>query len=492
MFDELKKLAKQVSIYGVGAFIPPLISFLMLPVYTRYLTTEDYGVLALALMVSLIFNALAGCGVASGILRIYYCYTDKKEQDSVIITSLLFSTVFSVAIAAILCLFGAPVSAVIFHFVPQQEYLFQLIVLSGVFSIFSYNLFSVLRSEEKPKVYAGMTIVNTLITLSLNIFFVVILRRGVIGIQEAWLLSNVVVSLVLIPAALGKRKGSFSYEKLKEVLNFGIPLVPLLLVDIVLSLSDRYFLEYFDTLKEVGIYSLGYRIAAVISIIVIKPFTTAWSPYMYSVSSRPNAKEIYRNVLVYYAFICAWAGIGLSMFAKEVIMLTATKAFYEGYKVVPGIVFGYIVYGMLSILIAGVQITKNTKKIRKVFFIGVIVNIICDYILIPPYSMIGAAWSTVIAYVFMNISYFVISQKYYRIDHDYVRMVKIACCSFLLYYLSTLPVSENIIFSILWKLGLFAIYPLVLYIMRFYSKYELDKFRSFLSKKSESVNIAAE
>ena len=362
MLAELKKIFCQSFIYGLGAMVSPIVSFLMLPLYTKFLTPEDYGVLALTGIVSVVISSVAGLGIRSGLIRIYYAYDGKDDRDAVVSSSLVFSLLSSAVICAVIYS-SAPYTAGFLLMSENSTEYFRLVIITAFFGVTSVNMLDALRAEEKAKSYVTVSLVMLVLTLLLNYYFVACLGRGVRGILEVGVIGNIVSCLLLTPLVLKRKKMKISVPILKEVLQFGLPFVPSLIIDIILSVSDRYFLGHYCSLREVGIYSLGYRIASVVSMLITKPFKMAWVPYMFSVSKRSDAKNIYKKVLVYYVFISVWFGLALSMIAREGLVIMTTPNYYGAWIVVPVVTLGYCLYGMDAVLVAGIHITRKTKYI---------------------------------------------------------------------------------------------------------------------------------
>ena len=480
MFKELKRLIKQSAIYGVGSIASPFIGFVMLPVYSRYLTPSEYGILAITSVAINFVAALVSLGMNSGLIRFYFDYTEKKDKDQVVVSSLIFSFLASVVFAAVLWLFSGPVSSVLFDFGKGQLYL-KLILLIAVADTGVANCLAVLRAEERPATYSVMTVLRLILTFSLNVVFVVVLKRNVQGILEAELISGVVCYLTaLLIAARGKAL-SFSWVKTRQVLSFGVPLVPGNVASLVMTLSDRYFLQHFATLQDVGLYSVGFRIAAALRIGFIEPFRIAWPPYMFSVLDKPDAREIYKKVLVYFTFVCVWAGLFLSAFAREALMLLATPAYYPGYKVVPLLALSYILLGMCSILVAGIQISNKTRYVSYSFMVAAGVSLGMNFLLVPRFGMMGAATASVTAYAVLNFLYFAVSQRFYYIAHEFRRILLAFAAGIGIYALAVLLTRDMaLVPSILAKLVLVLLYPALLYVLKFYTPDEVRKIRELL------------
>ncbi len=482
MFKELKRLIKQSAIYGVGSIASPFIGFVMLPVYARFLTPSEYGILAVTTVAINFVAALASLGMNSGLIRFYFDYTEKKDKDQVVVSSLIFSFLASAVFAAILWLFSGPISSVVFDFDKGALYL-KLILLIAVADTGIATCLAVLRAEERPAIYSVMTVLRLLLTFSLNIVFVVVLKRNVQGVLEASLISGVLCYLVaLVIVARGKAL-SFSWAKTRQVLSFGVPLVPGNVASLVMTLSDRYFLQHYATLEDVGLYSVGFRIATALRIAFIEPFRVAWPPYMFSVLDKPDPKEIYKKVLVYFTFVSVWAGLFLSVFAREALVVMATPAYYPGYKVVPLLALSYVLLGMCSILVAGIQISNKTRYSSYSFIAAACVSLCMNFLLVPRFGMMGAAAASVTAYAVLNVLYFAFSQRFYYIGHEFRRLGLSFLAGIGLYLVAALLTRHvSLVHGVILKLILVLLYPAVLYVLKFYMPNELRKMRELAGK----------
>ncbi|KPJ59520.1 MAG: hypothetical protein AMJ46_10915 [Latescibacteria bacterium DG_63] len=487
MFDELKKLLKQSAIYGIGSIVTPFIGFVMLPVYSRYLTPAEYGVLAVTAVVIAFLSVLIALGISSGLLRFYFAYGKRREKDEVIISSLLFSLFSSAVFILVLWSFAFEISELVFDF-ENGELFFKLVIFTAALNTGITNCLAVLRAEEKPVVYSTITVLRLVLTFSLNIVFVVVLRRNVQGILEAGLVSGAVSYAVVAAIVLKGRAFSMSWTKIKEVLAYGLPLVPGGVAALVLTLCDRYFLKHFATMEDVGLYSVGFRVASALRIAVIEPFRIAWPPYMLSVVERAEAKDIYKKVFVYFTFIAVWAGLGLSLFAQEGLRILTTPAYYSAYRVVPLLVISYVLFGMCAVLVAGIHITKKTKYASYSFMTAALVSLLLNYVLVPRFGMMGAAVASVAAYVTLCILYFTMSQRFYRIEHEFGRIALIFIAGLALYGICAFATSgRGVSAAVVIKTVCLLLYPVLLYFGRFFRKEEIARIRELLHLRKKTT-----
>ncbi|MFH0777711.1 MAG: oligosaccharide flippase family protein [Candidatus Eisenbacteria bacterium] len=483
MFEEIKKLVKQSAIYGIGTVATPFIGFVMLPLYSRYLTPGEYGVLAVTGVVNAFLSVLISFGANSGLIRYYFAYGEKRDKEEVVVSSLAFCLLASIACILLFLLASREVSALVFDFEKGLLY-FRLVIFSAFMHAGILNCLAALRAEERPGVYSVITILSLVLTFCLNILFVVGLRRNVQGILEAELISTTVAHVVALAIVLRGKRLAFSWLKTKQVLSFGLPLVPGSVAVIVLALSDRYFLQHFATLKDVGLFSMGFKIATVLRILIVEPFRMAWPPYMFSVLDRHDAKEIYRKVLVYFTFACVWFGLCLSIFAREGLAILATPPFYPAHKVVPLLVLSQLLLGMCAVLGAGIHIMSKTKYASYASIAAAVVSVGMNFVLVPRLGMMGAALASVVAYLTLNVLLSTISHRLYPVQHEFKRIALMFIVAFGIYGVSLAAThGRGFVTGLIIKLGLVLLFPTLLYFLGFFAKQELSRLREWFSAR---------
>jgi O-antigen/teichoic acid export membrane protein len=278
--------------------------------------------------------------------------------------------------------------------------------------------------------------------------------------------------LLYIVEVLWELGWTFSLKALKEMLAFGLPLVPAGVAAIILTMSDRYFLRYYADCTEVGLYSLGYKLATVVSLIV-GAFQTAWPAVLFSTAKKKKAPSIFSELFTYFFFFLMFLAVSISVLAKEIVALMATSVFHTGYRVVPLIALSYVLYGCYHMTAVGVNVKRKTYYIPFVMGGAALLNLLLNYLLIPRYGMMGAAEATVISYMFMVMVAAKISLHLYHVPYEYVRIGKILSVALIVYGLSLLVRTDRILLATMVKVILILGYPGLLYVMRFYRRAEL-------------------
>lgn len=476
MFSELKKLAKHSGIYSLGNLSGHFLSFLLLPIYTRFLTPEQYGILAIITVFRTIYEKVINLGTQSSLVKTYFEVNSEDKRKVVISTAFLFVLGVSVTVTAACWLFREQFSV---FFLNDQKFvhLFSLALLASLFFTIKTIPLATFRAREKSVVYSIFAFLTLVLGLTFNVIFVVVFREGVKGILKGTLLSqSITFLLILIPFAKNL-VARLSKDYLLRMLSFGLPIVPSGLAIWVLTLLDRYFLRVFTTMEIVGIYSLGYKISAIMSMLMIVPFSMAWSPLMFKWYKEENAELIYARVYKYFSVFGFLVVLGLSLFSKEVIQIMTTPAFYDAYKIVFFIASAYLLHGFYMIFTAGCSFYRKTFYFPIATGVAALANTILNILLIPRYQMMGAAIATVSSYFIMTAMMYVFSERYYHIPFDFLTTAKIALITSGLYVLG-LFTGNSLLFSSLTKVLLVMAYFPCLYIVRIFTQSEMRVIKS--------------
>jgi O-antigen/teichoic acid export membrane protein len=427
MREAFSKILKHSSIYGIGNFATKGITIILIPLYTTYLTPSDYGILQICNIFHTILTIVLMFGMSSSLFRVYYNINDHNERNIVFSSTIITYIVLAGSIILLLLTFSEPLSKVVIGN-EGNGYLFRIVVLAAFMEGFYNLLLAYFRAEEKPILYSISIFVRVLFYLSLNILFVATLKRNYLGVREVNLISIVLISMLVIPFTLKNLKFKIKFCYIKEVLEIGIPLGLGGIAIWILGLTDRYMLKFLlpeqIALTQVGLYSLGAKLAMIIRFILVGPFMISWGVLMFSYQNDIRAKEIYASVLKYFVFLGGILFFILSLFSKEVIMILVSNNLYHlAYKIVPFLSLSIILHGVYQVFSVGVTLTKKTKYVIYSNYSAAISNIGLNFVLIPKYGMFGAAFASVIAYTINVIIIYCFAQKVYHINYKIVKVI---------------------------------------------------------------------
>jgi O-antigen/teichoic acid export membrane protein len=479
MQRHLLRLSKSSLVYGLSTMSIPIVNFFLIPLYTSWLSVEDYGVLSIFTTTQLIVIFIAYMGIVPhALLRFFFQYKEQRDREEVVSTALISVAAVTLVMCVALGALSGVFSSLFFH---SHQYAsgFLVIFLAVFFDAGVTVAMVVFRAREEPGKYVTFSLIQLALSVGLKVVFLTVLKKGVLGIVLADLISLAVVYVLLVGRLAIITKLSFSMKKLKEMLRFGLPMVPSSLADFVLISSDRYFLQFMSHYPAVGtdavgLYSLGYSFGRIAQAIIMTPFNLAWMPFMLGVSEEKKARQIYSSTVIYLVFAGVFVVLGLSVLSEDVIRIMARSSeYYDAYKVVPLLALSYLFLGCSYALQVGIYLEKKTTTIPLMVGGAAVLNLILNFLLIPPYGMMGAAIATAVSMLVLPIASYFVSRRYYRIHYDFVRIAKPFLAAVPLYVASLYITNESAILEGTLRATTLLGYPILLYGLRFYAPGEL-------------------
>ncbi len=424
MSSEIRTLGRHAAIYGIGNMLSKLTSFIMLPIYTRYLAPADYGVLELTSMTLDFLAIIMGLNVSASVYRFFAEENSKDGRDLVMSTAALGKIGTALMIAAVGFVISPWLSSVVTPERGHPDY-FRLFFLIFIMQSAEVVPFLLCRALHRSVLVVGINFARLLALVSLNIVFVVHMEMGVTGI----LLSNLIVSTIiaaLMVRYLFKSTGvRFSGKLFLEMTRFSFPVGFVSLGNFFLVFSDRYFLNHYVGPAAVGVYALAYRFGFVLAAFVGTPFHQIWGPERFQIANRANAQVIFRRVFLYFNIAMGCTALFIALFVRDMLKVMSDPNFWSAYAVVPLILVAQILHQWTAYNNLGLLITKKTKKFAWGSAVAIPSVLILNYLLIPRYGVWGAAIATIIAYVLRFLVIQMHSQREYRIHYDWMRIGKL-------------------------------------------------------------------
>ncbi|WP_459210296.1 oligosaccharide flippase family protein [Aquimarina rhabdastrellae] len=426
-----KKLFRQTFVYGLATVLPRVLGVILVPIYTGVLSTEVYGVYVSFMALLILGNVVLSYGMETAFFRFINKESDQKNKvESTVLTSLTISTI-SFLIIGLLCRnflgesLGFKVEYIIYGLWIMA--LDALVVLPFVWY----------RANERPMRYAIIKIINVVINLSLNIFFLIglpeLINSGYTFFNSIYLedqityvfISNLIASgvtfLLLIPLYT-KIKFGFDVKLWKSMMKYAMPV---LISGVAFSINEafdkwllRYLLPENIADAEAGIYGACYKIGVFMTL-----FSTAFrlgiEPFFFNHAKEKNAKETYANITLYFTVLGSLMMLGVVVFADILkLLIIKDESYWEGMVVVPIILLANLCLGVYHSLSVWYKINDQTRFGAIISVIGAIITIILNYMLIPIYSYLGSAIATLAAYGTMMILSYLLGRKYYPIPYN--------------------------------------------------------------------------
>lgn len=436
-------------------------NYFLVPLHTYIFSTQSYGIVGEMYAYVSLLIVLLTYGMETAFFRFYQLETDRKEK--VYSTTLISITATSFLFVVLAFIFNQNIANTLRY--PNNAEYIQWFALIIAFDALSTIPFAKLRALNRPRKFAFIKIFNVVVNVGLNLFFLLLcpylLRNNIMpGFVNAIYNENIGVgyifianlaasasSIVLLSKELFRIKFEFDKTLLKTMLKYALPLLILGLAGIVNETMDRVFLKYFAPTditvvakllgqpveffknmtsfeiaqSQVGIYSACYKISIMMTIFV-QAFKYAAEPFFFSNAKHENAKQLYADVMKYFVIACSLIFLGIMMYFDGAMFFVG-KAFRIGAPVVPILLMANLFLGIFYNLSIWYKLTDQTKFGAYISIFGAVITLILNYLLIPVFGYMGAAWATFTCYFSMMVVSYFLGQKYYHVNYDLKRII---------------------------------------------------------------------
>ena len=452
-------------IYGLSTILARIINFLFVPIYTRLLTPESYGVVTEFMAYIAVLQVVLVLGLETGCFR----FANKEGVDPKKVYSNAFVTVFCVSATflALMIAFAGPISAALGY----EGYSSCIMYMGGILALDSVTaiLFAKLRQEGRALKFAIFKTIKIVTETAANLVLFLWFPKycaqvavqagtqaGALTASDVWLLkfipatpdfsyvifaifiSCVVCGLLFIPDYL---KLSFRLEPklLRQMLAYSLPLMVAALPGIVNDFLDRILFRYFDTNAEawrssLGLYQAAVKLAVIMNLF-IQMFRYAAEPFFFRRAREKDSKDLYALVQEYFTAFCGLVFLGVILYI-DIIALILGPQFRSAVGVVPIMLLSYMILGMLFNVSMWYKLSGMTNMAIWITFAGLAVTAVVIVLFMPKYSYWAAAYGHLASYVVMFAISALLGAKYYPIPYRWGRLAAIVGLMFLVYGVS--------------------------------------------------------
>lgn len=476
LFSAIKELGRQSFLYAIGDFFSKGIAFLLVPLYTSNLTPSDYGILSICLAILSVLTPALSLALGGAITRFYVEFEDPKEAKKFV--GSIFLSILGIGLMLTLALnvLGYYFADTLFKSVPFDPYL-KITIWASYLGIIVVIPGALLRIQENAVSYGVLTYGNNVLKIAFSVYFVAYMNMGVSGALQGIFWANLLFSLVGFLIMRKHMSWSISLDWLRRALRFSLPLIPHMLFHWILNLSDRLVLDHFVSPHEVGVYSLGYQVSLIVSV-VITALNTAWAPYLVNRHKMDDAKTLFAQLSTYFIFISSYVALVVILFGKYIVTLIAPPSYYEAINVIIPVTIGYLFLGMYYVAINHLFIANMTGRIALLSAIAALVNILLNLAFIPSYGMMAAAWSTTISYFVLFLGVFSTSTKLKLAKYEYRRIITIIGAAIIITIVSMLMTNFSLLLFVTFNIFLLLLFPFLLLALGFLN----EKEKQLLSK----------
>ncbi len=426
-----------------------------------------------------------GARVAQAVFRYYCTATSIDEKNSIIASALFLGFMLNGVGSIIIAVLSEPLAVAIFSDPSFKTYIALFAVTMFLIPLNQIPLTHI-RAQQKPWLFLFFSIFRLTLQLSLNIYFVVSLNLHVEGVIYSAVISSIITAILLTGYSISTAGLRVRISECKRLFTFSLPLKIASFATFYLTFGDRYFLNLFSDLSQVGIYALGYKFGFIFTLLAWTPFERMWDAEKYVVAEKPDAKAIYQKTFLYTSSILIFLGLCISLYSKDLLKIMADPAFLNAYKIVPIIIIAYVFQAWSKFCNLGILLKAKTMDIAYSEFFAAIIITVAYFFLIPAYGIFGAAWATVIGF---SARFYWINKKsiqYFDMELPWTKVIMTAALALITLSLSLLA-PENIFESILIRTLLIILFTTTYFISPILSSGEKAEFSKKIFDLAHSV-----
>lgn len=413
-------LGRDTLIYGIGVAVSRAASVIMLPIYTRFLTPSDYGILELLQITTDVLGIVLAQGVAAAIFRYYFKSASSSERDAVISSGLGLS-VSGKVIGAGIAIVLAPWLARILLDDPAHVGLIYIAAVGFMLSDFTQIPMLVMQIEKRPVAFASTSVLRLVVQLTLNIVFVVYLREGPRGVLVSTLITNVVFGAILAGLMIRRLDVSFDWGILRRLFDYGLPLRIGAVGTFLFTFSDRLFLKAAEDLHAVGLYALAYKFGFVLTTLAARPFLNAWSPRQFELAHEhpPDHDRIYNRSFRAFSTLVVPVAVVIALYVRPLLEVMSDEAFHGAARIVPLLMLAQIFLVWALVADFGIQMSEQTRFNTYSAWTGTAIALSLYALLIPRLGAMGAALATATGALARLLAHYHFAQKVWPIAYDW-------------------------------------------------------------------------
>ncbi len=415
---------KNSTVYAFGNVLNRAGAFLLLPLYTRLLTVEQYGALELFYVTASVISSVLSVGLAHATLRFYFEYKETSERNKVVTSCLLSTVLYAVPFVLVLSRWNGRLAGLVFgdpSYAPTLNVLYATLILELLRQIgLAY-----FRAREYARMYVAVCFLQLVCQVACNVYTVGFQRWGVPGVLWGNLASVAAGCGFILFIVIRECGASYDVGKMKAIFRYSYPFLFTAILGVILQNLDRMILRAFFSLEAVGLYALAYKFGILVQELLLEPYNRSFGAYRFKIMNDPDSRRILSRLYVYLVAAAAFMGLGISLFSHDVLRIMTGPAYWEAHRFIPMIALAFVISGASYTFQTGLLYSKQTRYMILITATSGAVNVFLYLFLIPRFGPMGAAWAVVGKFLLEASMTYAISQRLHPVPYDNGKAVKI-------------------------------------------------------------------
>lgn len=438
---KLKKLAGETVLYGLGSIIPRFLNFLLVPLHTDVFQPEEFGILSKLLAYVAVFNVIYMFGMETA----YFRFATKPGANEKRIFDLAQTAVsfISFFISAILILNANAIANALD--VPGHSNLVIWFVLIMFIDAVVAIPFARLRLQKRATLFAVGKILNVLILIGLNFYFLKLAYDPAVGIGYI-VLANLIANsffILFFAKTLISWRPAIDKSISPTMVNYAYPIMITGLAGMTNEMFSRQTLDWWlpenfypgqSSKYALGVFSACYKLSVLMAL-AIQAFRYAAEPFFFSNASDKESPQLFAQINHYFVIVCCILLLGVSTNLDILkVMFLRDSEYWVGLPIVPILLLAYLFNGVYYNMTVWFKITDKTHYATIITVFGAVVTIVANYILIPIAGYMGSSWATLICFFSTTTLCYLLGQKFYPIPYNIPKSLAYIIVTTLLVY----------------------------------------------------------
>lgn len=457
MRETLNRLLKMMVGYGAIQWAGPALSFVFTPIITRVLSKSDYGVADYLLTIASALGTFALFGIPQAVTVHFNDKPEDIQWQRMVTGSALTLAIILGAGFGLLLLLLAPVLTSYTSQMQPYTWLIQIIGVSFVFGAMGSVMTTSAQAAMRIRwgmIFSSVSILGTVLG---NLLFIIALRLGVVGMIFTPTLTGVSICLFALYIARSLI-GKPSISVMRLLLRSGAVVLPTMVAAWAIQLIDRFFLVHYVTATQLGDYAIANKLASLVYV-AMAPIYSSWTPLALSVQHQPGAQDRYVSLSRYLIGFVLVIGLGLGLFATEILLLLTRKEYLPAAPYVGFLAYMHVFSSFGIVLSTGAYMGKQLKQLSSSVVLGAIINILLNYLLIPSYGVWGATIATLVGYGAPQVFLYIWLQKRNPIPYPTKRLLAALLVQFGLLIIGLFVPAVSLPIRVLIKAGILLLLP---------------------------------
>lgn len=414
-------LASDVAFYGTTRVFLKSLAFLLVPLYAHFLTPAEFGVLELVLAVAALVDVVIAANMDGVFARFYFDQEGRLWRRKIITIYFLVESLYPAIVVGVLiglarvlsdAVFGVEIYALLFIVVLVDVYLTNIVDLPMTLA----------RLRRKRATFAFYSLTRGLTQIVISVLLVAVWQLGVKGILIASLAAVGVAFVITAREWVRDLVRQIDWRVAREMISFAWPGIIGGLAFYTLNLVDRFFIQHYHGLADSGLYGIAFRYSQIV-IVAVFAFRLGWAPWHYPWLNTDGHPSMVARGATYYFFVVGFLVVLTSTWIRPAFELILPEDFHESSRAVAPLALAAMATGAHRVFKVGIAVKKRMRLMAPLAVIAAGLAIGLYFLLIPPFSFVGAAWGTVAALAAFALLVLAVSQRLYPVPWDWYRIL---------------------------------------------------------------------